>query len=273
MPTYVVEPAVFRGPGRAASGRLDGGGEDRRRAGNEARDRVATRPVWPRFEIGAASFVAAAVLVFAAPAVAQTFPIRFHARPDGQANEWLSQQLAVANAHFAPAGVQFIVAERYWLDHDHIAVTSHTELAAMVSADADASAGIDVFYVDFFTDEEDPTSRGVRELGRTLRPGRRVDLSPFVLVTPDSSPVLAHELGHFFGLDHTPRHTSLMSEQDVVLVPFSAREIATIRASAARARASCWPPVVFDPFAPWPAPTTGFREVQKPGVRRQPKVG
>ncbi len=186
-----------------------------------------------------------------APEPTLIFPIRVHARPSVEIDEWVSSQLEIVNLRFAAAGVQFEVVERFWLAAEYDEITSLEELARMVRADADEHVAIDVFVVDSFVDLDDPDHEHVIERGTTLRQGLEPDTPGFVLLTQVDVAVFAHELGHYFGLPHTPRSTDLMSVRDVRDVALSAAQVAALRTAAEVAAARRLPPALFDPFGPW----------------------
>lgn len=199
-----------------------------------------------------------------------TFPIRFHARPSAEVDEWMRWQVDLANRRFGDAGLQFVVQHRYWLDAEYEQIGSVTELATMVCLNVQPAAGIDVFLVSSVEDPNDPAYGTAVERGLSLRPGQNPDVPGFVLVTRVDFPVLAHELGHYFALVHTAEGTSLMSRRHVVDVPFSLAEIQVLRTSAA---ADAWrrmPPVVFDSGAPWPT-STGWLDPPKPALALRDK--
>lgn len=119
---------------------------------------------------------------------------------------WLDAQLAWANRILAPAGVAFVVTERLPLDESHAALETRADRHAL-GALIDPTR-VDVFVVRSLRDVDDPTQmrRGVH-----WRPARMPG-AHFVVVSQIAREfVLAHELGHYFGLPHSPTPGNLMS--------------------------------------------------------------
>jgi hypothetical protein len=134
------------------------------------------------------------------------FPLRVHAvAPDLNrgAAPWLDAQVASANRYFAAFDVQFVVHERVPLEASHAVIETTRELASLDPLVDRAQ--IDVFVVaSLVVDRPDGGIIGIC-------PGRAGHGGRFVAVAVEEDPsVLAHELGHYFGLDHSTTRGNLM---------------------------------------------------------------
>jgi hypothetical protein len=138
-----------------------------------------------------------------------TFTLRVAIATDEQSEpvappEWLAQQVASAEALFAPFGVAFVRQEAQGLG----TAAQHIE----TRGDRDALAAraapqvINVFVVGSLRDVDEPgrMRRGVH----WHAPSR----AHYVILVGSAPPsVLAHELGHFFGNPHSPVPDNVMS--------------------------------------------------------------
>jgi len=118
----------------------------------------------------------------------------------------LSGQLKQANAHHAPAGLNFQVVEVRVLGADERHVATRADRDALGHARWKRGL-IDVYVVSKLGNVDEPGEiRGVHWRSRKDR-GRR-----WVVLSRISPPrVLAHELGHYFGLAHSTVPASLMN--------------------------------------------------------------
>ena len=151
------------------------------------------------------------------------------ARPD-----WLATQLAAANRHFAPLDVGFQI----------VAVAALPATAAHIATSGDrddVSAGrlgggvIHAFIVSELDDIDRPG-----QIIRGVTWHTHGDDHKYIIVStvaPDR--VLAHELGHFFGLPHSTYKVSIMNKRDRTEPPpeqrtFADDEIAAMRPTLGR---------------------------------------
>jgi hypothetical protein len=168
------------------------------------------------------SVVAALVLV--APRASAGGPWRvplvFHvAERDGEpvaSPAFIAEQLAAAKTIYAPLGIELIEQERVSL------AATHAELVTRADRDALAryveTGTIHCFVVAKLMDVDEP---GRERRGVHWRP-RTNPRSSFVVVSKISKPyVLAHELGHFFGISkHSEVPGNLMSYAWTTEPPF-----------------------------------------------------
>jgi hypothetical protein len=119
---------------------------------------------------------------------------------------WVDEQLAQADALFTPLGIPLVrVASRSL-------PAAHAQLETRADRDALAALlepkRINVFLVSSLRDVDDPKlyRMGVHWRNRP-RPAKR-----YVIVAASARPTtLAHELGHYFNLDHSPVKDNVMS--------------------------------------------------------------
>ncbi len=142
---------------------------------------------------------------------------------------WIRDQIAQANALFAPAGVGF----RWTLAKDlHARVELHSRADRDALADETEPRGVvDVFVVGALEDVDEP-GRMRKGVCWTHTPdGKR-----YVVISAIAPPaVLAHELGHFFGNAHTTVVDNLMSyERAGGPVSFDDSQLDRIRAFSRR---------------------------------------
>jgi hypothetical protein len=159
------------------------------------------------------------------PAIPLCAGLRIHiAAPDSaELTTWLASQLDEANRLFAVADIGFVP----------LAVTRlSTELTAITTRDQRDDLGhdrfapnvIDVYIVTHLADVDIPGAeiRGVHWRSRGDRTRR------FIILSTISPPkVLAHELGHYFGLPHSNYAESIMNKAPRATPPPEERRFAT----------------------------------------------
>lgn len=151
--------------------------------------------------------------------------------PDTRA--WLDLQLSEANRLFAPADLAFTVSELVALPDHHREVRTRQDRDAL-GHDRFATGTIDVYLVAYLGDVDLPGQeiRGVHWRSRRDRSRR------FVIVSTISPPkVLAHELGHFFGLPHSRYPESIMNKAPRASPPYEERRFADRELERMRSRA------------------------------------
>lgn len=143
--------------------------------------------------------------------VAQCFAVRLWvaggADQPAATEAWLTAQLTQANTCFGPAEIGFTVTEVTALPADVAHVPSRTARDALGRTRFDPRV-IDVYVVARLDDVDEPGEiRGVHWRDRAERSRRWVILSAIAPVH-----VLAHELGHYFGLGHSRHVGGVMSK-------------------------------------------------------------
>lgn len=141
---------------------------------------------------------------------------------DGDTRVWLDTQLAEANRLFAPAGISFVVTtlEPIHEDHRHIRTREDRD---RLGHDRFQRGTVDVYIVGYLGDVDvvGQEIRGVHWRSQKDRSRR------WVVVSTVSPPkVLAHELGHFFGLPHSRYPESIMNKTPRESPPYEERRFA-----------------------------------------------
>ncbi len=119
---------------------------------------------------------------------------------------FVAEQLENAQRLFGTFGVGFALDDARELDTKHLALETRADRDALaVWLD---STAINVFFVDSLRDVDNPERY---RMGVTWR--KLSDLKKkYIVVASSARPTtMAHELGHYFGLDHTSVKNNLMS--------------------------------------------------------------
>ncbi|WP_159396624.1 matrixin family metalloprotease [Sorangium cellulosum] len=171
----------------------------------------------------------------AGPAPAPAFPLSI-AVAEGEAGApvrdeaWVDAQIAEAVRLFAPAGVALRKVGSRALPSRFAKIETRADRDAL--ADAIEARRINVMVVASLRDVDDPGRfrMGVHWRHRAT-PDRR-----FVILAAHAAPtVLAHELGHYFGLGHSGTADNVMSYvRTGAPVSFDAAQLEKIRSSARR---------------------------------------
>lgn len=185
---------------------------------------------WRPLDARAATETLAEQVLAATPgcpeAAERCFALRLHVAEDADGTpvvdaRWLLAQVEHANDVFADVAVGFEIDavlptnakyERVLTrrDRDRLGRTSHDRRL------------IDVFVVAQLANVDDPGDiRGVHWRDRAKRSDRWIILSA---IAPP--PVLAHELGHYFGVPHTTAPKSIMNKTGSDPTPFAERRFA-----------------------------------------------
>jgi hypothetical protein len=171
------------------------------------------------------------LLLIASPAYAEqtTFGLQVHIAPGADAPvvtpEWVTAQVAMANHHFAALDVGFTVVGTSELP----ASAAHLRTRADRSALAPLVTGR-VIHV-FVTGQLDNVDDDAPVYGVTWRTGTR----KFVILAANARDiVLAHELGHVFGLPHSTHAISIMNKTKRAEPPLADRRFADEELAAMR---------------------------------------
>lgn len=139
-----------------------------------------------------------------------TIPLTRHVvRADGTYvvdTAFVELEIATANDLFKDAGIAFEFGST--VDTDGVYKALETRADRDKLADFRVANEVNVFFVDSLRDVDDPK---LHRMGVTWR--KLTDLkAKYIIVAASGSPTtLAHELGHFFGLDHVGQKNNLMS--------------------------------------------------------------
>jgi hypothetical protein len=143
--------------------------------------------------------------------------------------DWLAVQLAEANRHFAPvdAGFQVVGADALPAGAGHIATPADRDAVAEGRL---AGKVIHVFLTGQLDDVDQPEDV-IRGVTWHLRGG---DRKYVILSTAAPERVLAHELGHVFGLPHSRYAISIMNKRPRTEPPIEHRTFADAELAAMR---------------------------------------
>lgn len=127
---------------------------------------------------------------------------------DVQTPQWVAEQVTEANRLFAPIGVGFRVASAEAVDARFANVETRLD-RDLLGRDEHTLGVVHVFVVRRLADVDvaGEVIRGVHWRDRSQTSRRWIILSSIA-----SPMVLAHELGHFFGLPHTKHRESIMNK-------------------------------------------------------------
>ncbi|HEX3761535.1 MAG TPA: matrixin family metalloprotease [Kofleriaceae bacterium] len=142
--------------------------------------------------------------------------------------DWLAVQLAEANRHFAPVdvGFQVVGADRLPAGAGHVATPADRDAVAEGRLTGKV---IHVFITGQLDDVDQPgVIRGV------TWHARGGDRKYVILSTAAPERVLAHELGHVFGLPHSRYAISIMNKQPRTEPPVEQRTFADAELAAMR---------------------------------------
>jgi hypothetical protein len=152
---------------------------------------------------------------------------------DPATRAWLDLQLSEANRLFAPAELAFTTSMLVPLPEHHREIHTREDRDEL-GHDRFATGTIDVYIVARLGDVDLPGQeiRGVHWRSQKDRSRR------FVIVSTISPPkVLAHELGHFFGLPHSRYPESIMNKAPRASPPYEQRRFADRELSRIKTRA------------------------------------
>lgn len=119
---------------------------------------------------------------------------------------FVDEQLANALSLFGTFGVSFTLESAAALDPKFLALETRSDRDAL-AAELETSV-VNVFFVESLRDVDEPSRYRMGVTWRKLTSlGKK-----YVIVSSAARPTtMAHELGHFFGLDHTSVKNNLMS--------------------------------------------------------------
>ncbi len=151
-----------------------------------------------------------------------------------QSPEWFAEQLAETNRHFALLGVGFQLTSVQLLS-ERKAVISTPRQRDLLGRDAVRRGELHVFLIGHLDDIDEPGERyGVHWRDRWHRSRHWV-----ILAQDAPTWVLAHEIGHYFGLRHSDYPESIMNKRPRMHPPeeersFARRECASMKRSLRR---------------------------------------
>lgn len=164
---------------------------------------------------------------------AYCFPIKLHVVDSGSGiiarPQWFATQLAAANRHFAPLGVSFQLAELERLPASATHLTSREDRNAVATGKL-VGPVIHVFIVGQL-DDVDIAGAVIYGVAWRLPKDKRKFL---IVSTQAHEHVLAHELGHFFGLPHSTHAISIMNKTPRDEPPYEQRTFADVEIAAMR---------------------------------------
>lgn len=158
------------------------------------------------------------------PAAERCFEIALHVvEEDGedvQTPQWVAEEVREANRLFAPIGVGFRVGSAKVVDARFADVKTRLD-RDLLGRDEHSLGVVHVFVVRRLADVdvEGEVIRGVHWRDRAETSRRWIILSSIAAPV-----VLAHELGHFFGLPHTKHPRSLMNKSPHLDPPWHLRD-------------------------------------------------
>jgi hypothetical protein len=161
------------------------------------------------------------------------FGLQLHIAADDKGDvvsaDWIAEQVASANHHFAPLDVGFQIAGVDALPPSQVHIETRADRDGLAT-DRLGGKLIHVFLVGQLDDVDD---EGRIAYGVTWH--MRHDDRKYVIVSAQALPrTLAHELGHFFGLPHSSYAVSIMNKTERKEPPpeqrtFADEEIAAMR--------------------------------------------
>jgi len=139
---------------------------------------------------------------------------------DVQTPQWFAEQVGEANRLFAPIGVGFTVGSAKVVDAKFADVKTRLDRDLMGRSEHTLGV-VHVFVVRRLADVdvEGEVIRGVHWRDRAETSRRWIILSSIAMPV-----VLAHELGHFFGLPHTKHPRSIMNKSPHMDPPWHLRD-------------------------------------------------